>query len=108
MARDILAEVKAHRLSAGRTASLEPEFADALIRECEHVRKVLDCIGHSRTSCTDEASNGNEYPNETGLARCARCALLRVLNNDPCYGRRLVLSVEARWVGDHPAEEITL
>jgi hypothetical protein len=35
MARDILAEVKAHRLSAGKTASLEPELADALIRECD-------------------------------------------------------------------------
>lgn len=37
--RDILAEVKAHRVSAGRTAPLEPAFADALIRECEHMRE---------------------------------------------------------------------
>lgn len=37
--RDILVEVKAHRTSAGRTAPLEPEFADALIRECEFQRE---------------------------------------------------------------------
>jgi hypothetical protein len=41
MARDILAEVKAHRLSAGHTAPLEPEFADALIRECESQRETI-------------------------------------------------------------------
>jgi hypothetical protein len=41
MARDILAEVKAHRLSAGHTAPLEPKFADALIRECERQRETI-------------------------------------------------------------------
>jgi hypothetical protein len=69
---------------------------------------ALSYISHSRTSCTDEISNGNEYYNEMGFARCARCALLRALNNDPVYGRRLVLSVEARWVGDPPDEELPL
>jgi hypothetical protein len=41
MARDVLAEVKAHRIAAGHTASLEPEFADALIQECERQRETI-------------------------------------------------------------------
>jgi hypothetical protein len=31
---------------------------------------------HTRTSCSDENSNGNEYFNEMGYPRCVRCALL--------------------------------
>jgi hypothetical protein len=41
MARDILAEVKAHRIAAGHTAPLEPEFSDALIQECERQRETI-------------------------------------------------------------------
>ena len=36
---------------------------------------------HQRTSCTDEQSNGNEYFNEFGIPRCARCALLYRFKN---------------------------
>jgi hypothetical protein len=43
-----------------------------------HFRTFINAVApkHSRTSCTDENSNGNEYFNESGAPRCARCALL--------------------------------
>lgn len=34
---------------------------------------------HTRTSCTDEKSNENEYANADGYPRCVRCALLQRL-----------------------------
>lgn len=36
---------------------------------------------HTRTSCDDNNSNGNEYYNEFGYPRCVRCALLYRLRN---------------------------
>lgn len=36
---------------------------------------------HSRTSCNDDDSRGNEFFNEHGYPRCVRCAMLhRVVN----------------------------
>jgi hypothetical protein len=35
---------------------------------------------HDRTSCSDDNLNGNQYFNECGYPRCARCALLHRLN----------------------------
>ena len=40
----------------------------------EFINEIIP--NHQRTSCTDEFSGGNEYFNEFGLPRCARCALL--------------------------------
>ena len=36
---------------------------------------------HSRTSCSDDHSGGNEYFNESGYPRCTRCAFLYRLKN---------------------------
>lgn len=42
---------------------------------------------HSRTSCSDEDSGGNEFFNEYGVPRCVRCALLhRVREGQFPYG----------------------
>ena len=42
---------------------------------------------HTRTSCSDENSNGNEYFNEFGVPRCPRCCLLhRVKNGEWPHG----------------------
>lgn len=51
---------------------------------------------HSRTSCSDDNPNGNQYANEFGVPRCARCALRAVVDNlglSP-YGEPVEISVE--------------
>lgn len=37
---------------------------------------LLTLARHTRTSCSDQHSKGNEYANEFGVPRCSRCALL--------------------------------
>lgn len=37
---------------------------------------------HSRTSCTDEQSHGNEFHNELNDVRCNRCYFLALVDND--------------------------
>lgn len=39
--------------------------------------QALEFTPHSRTSCSDDNPH-NGYPNEKGMARCQRCALLRI------------------------------
>ena len=40
----------------------------------------LEVIGHGRTSCSDEDPS-NAYPNDHGVPRCVRCALLYAKRN---------------------------
>lgn len=59
---------------------------------------------HTRTSCSDENSNGNEYAPEHGVPRCARCALRALVLNhgkDP-YGNKAVVrvNVDVQYGGD--------
>lgn len=52
---------------------------------------------HDRTSCSDDNSNGNEYPRpSTGYVRCVRCAFLyRVRNGHwPYEGRPYLGSLQ--------------
>ena len=58
---------------------------------------------HDRTTCVDGSTNGNEYPNEFGYARCVRCAILVALEGMEPYGLTLRLDpTSARWVGEPP------
>lgn len=58
---------------------------------------------HNRTTCSDDSTNGNQYPNEFGYARCVRCAILVMLKGHNPYGLRLRLeATSARWVGVPP------
>lgn len=46
----------------------------------DRIDAYLEVIGHNRTSCSDQ-STSNMYPNESGIPRCARCALLYAKEN---------------------------
>lgn len=59
-----------HSLEALRQATENKERQKPLID-----RLLLD-LKHTRTSCSDEESNGNEFPNSGGHPRCTRCLLL--------------------------------
>lgn len=72
----------------------------------ETSQELLDALwpGHDRTSCSDLDSNGNEYANEFGYARCVRCAVLSFLRDGvtPYEGNRLTIDCGARYVGPPP------
>jgi hypothetical protein len=56
---------------------------------------------HSRTSCSDLNSNGNEYFNEFGCPRCQRCALLYFAAHGKWMYEGLSVDLSLRFTG-HP------
>lgn len=72
--------------------------------------EALDLVSpeHDRTTCSDDDSLGNEFPNEFGFARCVRCALIVALTHGcpPVYadlGWKLRVNGSAQWIGQPPA-----
>lgn len=71
-------------------------------KEAQHRRNIVNFLDallvlvpeHSRTSCSDESSNGNQY-----RARCTRCVILHA-KADGLWPSDIKLNISAEWKGN--------
>ena len=78
---------------------LEEEEAEACFEKIKAAKDVLlPLLEHDRTSCSDDTPiNGLDFK---GVYRCAKCALINLLESDTCSGYKIRLRVDISNIRD--------